>query len=147
MRVLLQRVSRAKVAVAGEADRGVGIGLLVLVGVGPEDDEATAKRLAEKTANLRVFENEQGKFDRSLLDVKGGALVVSQFTLYGDARKGRRPDFTGAARPEKAEPLVKAYADALAGHGVEVKTGTFGAHMDVELVNDGPVTLWLDSSC
>lgn len=147
MRILLQRVSRANVRVAGEPERGVARGLLALVGVGPEDDEAVARRMAEKTANLRVFENEAGKFDRSLLDVGGGALVVSQFTLYGDARKGRRPDFTGAARPEKAEPLVGAYAAALAGHGVPVQTGTFGAHMDVELVNDGPVTIWLDSSC
>ncbi|TBR17760.1 D-tyrosyl-tRNA(Tyr) deacylase [bacterium] len=147
MRILLQRVSQAKVSVAGEPDRSVGRGLLALVGVGPEDDEATARRLAEKTATLRVFENEAGKFDRSLLDVGGGALVVSQFTLYGDARKGRRPDFTGAARPEKAEPLVRAYAEALAGQGVAVQTGTFGAHMDVALVNDGPVTIWLDSAC
>jgi D-tyrosyl-tRNA(Tyr) deacylase len=147
MRILLQRVSHAKVSVAGEPDRAVGRGLLALVGVGPEDDEATARRLAEKTVNLRVFENEAGKFDRSLLDVGGGALVVSQFTLYGDAGKGRRPDFTGAARPEKAEPLVRAYAEALAAAGVEVKTGTFGAHMDVALVNDGPVTIWLDSAC
>lgn len=146
MRVLLQRVSRAKVSVSGEPERGVGRGLVALVGVGPEDDEAVAGRLAEKTANLRVFENEAGKFDRSLLDVGGGALVVSQFTLYGDSRKGRRPDFTGAARPEKAEPLVRAYAAALAAQGIEVKTGTFGAHMDVELVNDGPVTIWLDSA-
>ena len=146
MRILLQRVSRAAVRVVGEPERGVGRGLLALVGVGPEDDEAVALRLAEKTAHLRVFENEAGKFDRSLLDVGGGALVVSQFTLYGDARKGRRPDFTGAARPEKAEPLVRAYAEALAGQGVAVKTGTFGARMDVELVNDGPVTVWLDSS-
>lgn len=146
MRVLLQRVSRAKVSVSGEPERGVGQGLVALVGVGPEDDEAVAGRLAEKTANLRVFENEAGKFDRSLRDVGGGALVVSQFTLYGDSRKGRRPDFTGAARPEKAEPLVRAYAAALAAQGVDVKTGTFGAHMDVELVNDGPVTIWLDSA-
>lgn len=146
MRILLQRVSRARVCVLGEPERGVGKGLLALVGVGPEDDEAVARRLAEKTANLRVFENEEGRFDRSLLDVGGGALVVSQFTLYGDAAKGRRPDFTGAARPEKAEPLVRAYAEALAATGVEVKTGTFGAHMDVELVNDGPVTIWLDSA-
>lgn len=147
MRILLQRVSRASVSVAGEPDRAVGRGLLALVGVGPEDDEGTARRLAEKTANLRVFENEAGKFDRSLLDVGGGALVVSQFTLYGDASKGRRPDFTGAARPERAEPLVRAYAEALAGQGVPVQTGTFGAHMDVALVNDGPVTIWLDSAC
>lgn len=147
MRILLQRVSRAKVSVSGEPDRGVAKGLLALVGVGSEDDEAVARRLAEKTANLRVFENEEGRFDRSLLDVGGGALVVSQFTLYGDAAKGRRPDFTAAARPEKAEPLVRAYAEALAAAGVEVKTGTFGAHMDVELVNDGPVTIWLDSAC
>jgi D-tyrosyl-tRNA(Tyr) deacylase len=146
MRILLQRVSQAKVSVAGEPDRAVGRGLLALVGVGPEDDEAVARRLAEKTATLRVFENEAGRFDRSLLDIGGGALVVSQFTLYGDARKGRRPDFTGAARPEKAEPLVRAYAEALAGQGVPVQTGTFGAHMDVALVNDGPVTIWLDSA-
>lgn len=146
MRILLQRVSRATVSVAGEPDRAVGRGLLALVGVGPEDDEGVAGRLAEKTANLRVFENEAGKFDRSLLDVGGAALVVSQFTLYGDSRKGRRPDFTAAARPEKAEPLVRAYAAALEAQGVEVKTGTFGAHMDVELVNDGPVTIWLDSA-
>ena len=146
MRILLQRVSRAKVSVAGEAERSVGKGLLARVGVGPDDDEAVARRLAEKTATLRVFEDDAGRFDRSLLDVGGDALVVSQFTLYGDATKGRRPDFTGAARPEKAEPLVRAYAEALAGRGVPVKTGTFGAHMDVELVNDGPVTLWLDSA-
>lgn len=147
MRILLQRVSRASVRVAGEPERGVGRGLLALVGVGAGDDAAVARRLAEKTATLRVFENAEGRFDRSLLDVGGGALVVSQFTLYGDARKGRRPDFAGAARPEAAEPLVRAYADALAGQGVPVQTGTFGAHMDVELVNDGPVTLWLDSAC
>lgn len=145
MRVLLQRVSRASVRVAGEPERGVGRGLLALVGVGPGDDAAAARRMAEKAARLRVFENEEGRFDRSLLDVGGGALVVSQFTLYGDCAKGRRPDFTGAARPEQAEPLVREFASALAGLGVTVANGTFGARMEVELVNDGPVTVWLDS--
>ena len=145
MRLLLQRVARAEVRVAGERPRGIARGLLALVAAGPNDDAATAARMAEKTAALRIFENEEGRFDRSLLDVGGGALVVSQFTLYGDSRKGRRPDFTGAARPEVAEPLCRAYAEALAKQGVEVRTGTFGAKMEVELVNDGPVTLWLDS--
>ena len=145
MRLLLQRVARAEVRVAGEAPRGIARGLLALVAVGQGDDDATARRMAEKTAGLRIFENDEGRFDRSLVDVGGGALVVSQFTLYGDSRKGRRPDFTGAARPEVAEPLCRAYADALAAQGVQVRTGTFGAKMEVELVNDGPVTLWLDS--
>lgn len=145
MRLLLQRVARAEVRVAGEEPRGIARGLVALVAAGPNDDAATAARMAEKTAALRIFENEEGRFDRSLKDVGGGALVVSQFTLYGDSRKGRRPDFTGAARPELAEPLCRAYAEALAGQGVTVRTGTFGAKMEVELVNDGPVTLWLDS--
>ena len=145
MRLLLQRVSRASVRVAGEEPRGVGRGLVAFVGVGPGDDAAAARRLAEKTAGLRIFENEAGRFDLSVEDVKGGVLVVSQFTLFGDCRKGRRPDFTGAGAPALAEPLYRAYAEALAERGLEVKTGTFGAHMDVELVNDGPVTIWIDS--
>ncbi|MDE2291168.1 MAG: D-tyrosyl-tRNA(Tyr) deacylase [Elusimicrobia bacterium] len=147
MRILLQRASRAEVRVEGEETRAIGPGLVALVGVGPGDDAAVAARLAEKTAVLRVFEGEKGRFDRSLKDVGGAALVVSQFTLYADASKGRRPDLGGAARPEAAEPVVRAYAEALAAQGVPVKTGTFGARMQVELVNDGPVTLWLDSAC
>jgi D-tyrosyl-tRNA(Tyr) deacylase len=145
MRLVLQRVSKAEVRIAGREPAAIGPGLLVLLGVGPEDDEDAARRMAEKTANLRIFSNEEGRFDRSLLDVRGAALVVSQFTLYGDCRKGRRPDFTGAAAPDKAEPLYRAYVAELERLGVPVKTGEFGAKMEVELVNDGPVTLWLDS--
>lgn len=145
MRLLLQRVLRATVRLPGGELRSVGHGLVLLVGVGPSDDEAAAGRLAEKAANLRVFSNEQGKFDRSLLDVKGEALVVSQFTLFGDCSRGRRPDFTAAAPPAKAEPLYRAFARALERLGVPVKTGEFGAAMQVELVNDGPVTIWIDS--
>src|SRR5690606_25904490 len=120
-------------------------GLLVLVGVRDGDDEAMARRLAAKTAELRIFPDEGGRFNRSLLERAGEALVVSQFTLYGDTRKGRRPSFNDAARPEVAEPLVSAYADALRQAGVRVAEGRFGAYMQVSLVNDGPVTLILDS--
>jgi len=145
MRLLLQRVGRAEVRIAGREPAVIGPGLVVLLGIGPEDDEAVCRRMAEKTANLRIFSNDEGRFDRSLLDVRGEALVVSQFTLYGDCRKGRRPDFTGAMPPDRAEPLYRTYAAELTRLGVGVKTGEFGAKMDVELVNDGPVTLWLDS--
>ncbi|MFA6029308.1 MAG: D-aminoacyl-tRNA deacylase [Elusimicrobiota bacterium] len=145
MRLVLQRVLEASVELPGGERRGVGPGLLVLAGVGPRDDEASAVRMAEKTANLRIFSDERGKFDRSLLDVRGEALVISQFTLFGDCRRGRRPDFTGAMEPLRAEALYRAYAAALAGLGVAVKTGEFGAHMKVALVNDGPVTIWIDS--
>ncbi|MBI3299146.1 MAG: D-tyrosyl-tRNA(Tyr) deacylase [Elusimicrobia bacterium] len=145
MRILLQRVAKAEVRTEGQAARVIGKGLSAFVGVGPTDDAATARRMAEKTAGLRVFPDDAGRFDRSVVDVGGSALVVSQFTLYGDARKGRRPDFTGAGAPGMAEPVYLAFAEALAGLGVPVKTGWFGARMDVELVNDGPVTLWLDS--
>ncbi len=144
MRAVVQRVSRASVAVDGEVVGSCGRGLLVLVGVGHDDTDATARRLAEKLARLRVFENDEGRFDRSLLDVGGEALVVSQFTLLADTRKGTRPSFTGAAAPERAEPLVEVVADALRGEGVAVETGLFGARMAVELVNDGPVTIVLD---
>lgn len=147
MRVVLQRVREASVTLQpGGERRAVGPGLLALVGVGPGDDAAAAARLAEKTANLRIFSNDEGKFDRSLLDVGGEALVVSQFTLYADCRRGRRPDFTAARSPGEAEPLYRAYAESLARAGVRVKTGEFGASMQVALVNDGPVTICLDTA-
>lgn len=145
MRSLLQRVSRASVMVdeqiVGQIDRG----LLILLGVGQDDGEAQVKTLADKIVHLRIFEDEAGKMNRSLLDIGGEALVVSQFTLYADVRKGRRPSFTNAAPPALAEPLVERFKDALAAYGVPVEGGVFGAHMDVELINSGPVTVWLDS--
>ena len=146
MRAVVQRVSRASVTVEGEVVGSCGRGLLVLVGVGHDDADATARRLAEKLARLRVFENDDGRFDRSLLDVGGEALVVSQFTLLADSKrqKGTRPSFSDAARPEVAEPLIATFVEALRAHGVRVETGVFGARMDVELVNDGPVTLIVD---
>ena len=146
MRLVLQRVSSAAVRVDGETIGAIGPGLLVLVGVREGDDEGTARRLAAKTAALRVFPDDEGRFNRSLLETHGEALVVSQFTLYADVRRGRRPSFTDAARPEVAEPLVEAYAAALEALGVRVARGRFGAKMEVELVNDGPVTLVIDSS-
>lgn len=145
MRALLQRVRRAEVRVDGAAVGGVDRGLLVLLGVGREDDEDAAERLARKTARLRIFADDEGRMNRSLLDVGGEALVVSQFTLFADARRGNRPGFTGAAPPERGDELYRAYTEALAGQGARVATGTFQAHMEVELVNDGPVTIWLDS--
>ena len=146
MRIVLQRVSRAAVSVDGKVVGSIGPGLLVLLGVGEGDDEGDARRLAAKTAELRVFPDGEGRFNRSLLECGFEALVVSQFTLYGDVRKGRRPSFNGAARQELAEPLVEAYAGALEAFGVKVARGRFGAHMDVELVNHGPVTLIIDSA-
>ncbi|MCS7255736.1 MAG: D-aminoacyl-tRNA deacylase [Thermomicrobium sp.] len=146
MRVLLQRVSRASVTVDGQVVGAIGPGLLLLVGVRRGDDQATAEWMAQKVANLRIFEDEAGKMNRSVLEVGGSALVVSQFTLYADVRKGRRPSFIEAAPPEEARPLVDAFAAALRRLGLPVETGVFGAHMDVELVNDGPVTIWLDSA-
>ncbi len=146
MRILLQRVSRSSVTVDEQVVGEVGLGYMLLVGVGEGDTKQKADKLAEKVVHLRLFPDEEGKFDRSLLDVGGGALVVSQFTLYGDARKGRRPSFVQAARPEVAEPLCDYFADRLKGLGVAVvATGRFGAAMRVELCNEGPVTLWLDS--
>lgn len=121
----------------------IGTGLVVFVGVGPADGPADAAVLAEKLAGLRVFADADGRMNRSVLDVGGAVLVVSQFTLYGDVRKGRRPSFVDAAEPRVAEPLIAAVAEHIAAHGIEVSTGRFGAHMDVELVNDGPVTLVL----
>lgn len=144
MRALVQRVSRAEVRVGGEVVGRVGRGFLVLLGVGPEDDEAVAAKMAEKVRKLRVFGDEAGKMNLALDQVGGGCLVVSQFTLYGDTRKGRRPSWIDAARPEHAEPLVDRFADALRDLGATVDTGVFGADMQVELVNDGPVTLLVE---
>lgn len=144
MRVLLQRVSKASVTVEGQTISDIGKGLLILLGVGHGDGEEQAKFLAEKIANLRVFEDERGKTNLSILDVKGDAIVVSQFTLYADTRKGRRPSFIDAALPEVAEPLVSRFVELLRGHGVPTQTGKFGAHMEVEIHNDGPVTIWLE---
>jgi D-aminoacyl-tRNA deacylase len=144
MRVLLQRVSKASVTVDQQTISAIGNGLLILLGVGHGDSEEQAKFLAEKIANLRVFEDEQGKTNLSILDVKGEAIVVSQFTLYADTRKGRRPSFTDAAQPEVAGPLVDRFIELLQGYGVPTQTGKFGAHMEVEIHNDGPVTIWLE---
>ena len=145
MRVLIQRVSQASVQVQGQVVSRIGKGLLILAGIGHGDGEPQAEFLAEKTANLRIFEDAAGKTNLSVLDVGGEALVVSQFTLYADARKGRRPSFTDAAPPELAAPLVERFAGLLRSRGVPTQTGTFGAHMLVEIHNDGPVTIWLES--
>jgi D-aminoacyl-tRNA deacylase len=144
MRALLQRVSRASVKINGQTISEIGKGLLILLGVGHEDREEQVSFLAEKVANLRIFEDEQGKTNLSIQDVKGEAIVVSQFTLYADSRKGRRPSFTDAALPEVAAPLVNRFVELLRGHGIPTQTGQFGAHMLVEIYNDGPVTIWLE---
>ncbi len=144
MRAVVQRVSQASVTVDGQVVGAIGHGLLVLLGIAHGDDTAQADWLAQKIAGLRIFEDNAGKMNRGLLDIEGEALVVSQFTLYGDARKGRRPSFTDAARPEVADPLVQHFAQALRRQGVPVETGVFGAHMLVEIHNDGPVTLVLE---
>ena len=144
MRALLQRVSKASVTVDEQTISAIGKGLLILLGVGHGDGEEQAKFLAEKIANLRVFEDGQGKTNLSILDVKGEAIVVSQFTLYADTRKGRRPSFIDAALPDAAEPLVNRFVELLRGQGVPTQTGRFGAHMAVEIHNDGPVTIWLE---
>jgi D-tyrosyl-tRNA(Tyr) deacylase len=145
MRAVVQRVSRASVTVEGRVTGEIGSGLMILLGVGREDTPAVAASLAEKVANLRIFEDEQGKMNRSLLEVNGGALVVSQFTLYGDARGQRRPSFITAAPPEKAKALYEEFTVAMQGLGVTVATGVFQTTMSVELVNEGPVTILLDS--
>lgn len=145
MRAVVQRVSRAKVSVGDDVSGQIDAGLMILLGVGREDTTAVATALAEKAANLRIFEDQNGKMNLSLLDVKGAALVVSQFTLYGDARGGRRPSFIAAARPELAKVLYEEFCEALRKLGVPVTTGTFQAMMSVELVNEGPVTILLDS--
>jgi D-tyrosyl-tRNA(Tyr) deacylase len=140
----VQRVSRARVLLDGDTHAEIGFGLLMLLGVATEDDEAAAERLAGRIARLRIFENEEGKFDHSLLDIGGAALVVSQFTLVADTRKGNRPSFSHAAPPERAETLYERFCAALGELGVAVEKGVFGARMGVELVNDGPVTIVLE---
>ncbi|HEV7133394.1 MAG TPA: D-aminoacyl-tRNA deacylase [Gaiellaceae bacterium] len=145
MRAVCQRVTRAQVTVEGAVVGEIGPGLCILLGVGRGDGAAAAARLAAKIARLRVFPDDSGRFDRSLLDLGGGALVVSQFTLLADTTKGNRPSFTGAAPPEQAEPLYERFCAELTGLGVAVERGAFGAAMQVELVNDGPVTVVLDA--
>ncbi len=145
MRLVFQRVKSGRVRVAGQAIAEIGSGLVILVGVGPDDGEQQAASLAEKVANLRIFEDEQGKMNVSVKDMKGEAIVVSQFTLYADTRKGRRPSFTDAALPEVARPLVERFASLLREQGVPTQTGEFGAHMLVEIQNDGPVTILLEA--
>jgi D-tyrosyl-tRNA(Tyr) deacylase len=146
MRALLQRVTRAGVAVDGETIGQIGRGWLILLGVSPEDDLAAVEPLVDKVVGLRCFEDEQGKTNLSAVDVGAQFLVVSQFTLYADTTRGRRPGFTRAAAPAYAEPIVDAFSAALCQRGFEVQTGQFGAHMLVSLVNDGPFTIWLDTS-
>jgi D-tyrosyl-tRNA(Tyr) deacylase len=145
VRAVVQRVREARVLVGAETVGEVGAGLCVLLGVAEDDDETAAQRLAAKVARLRVFENEEGRFDRSLADVGGGALVVSQFTLIADTTKGNRPSFTEAARPERAEPLYETFCAALEREGIEIAHGRFGARMVVEISGDGPVTVVLDT--
>ena len=146
MRLVLQRVTSAAVRVDGETVGEIGQGLLILVGIADGDTEAQAEALAAKTAGLRIFTDAEGRFNDSLLDIGGAALVVSQFTLHADVRKGRRPSVTSAARPADAEPLVDYFAHCLRDAGVQVDTGVFGAAMAVELVNDGPFTIVIDST-
>ncbi len=145
MRAVIQRVSRAKVTVAGEVTGEIGMGLLVLLGVGQQDAESGADYLADKTTGLRIFEDDAGKMNRSVVDVGGAVLVVSQFTLYGDVRKGKRPSFDDAARPEKARALYEHFVERIRAAGLRCETGRFQEMMQVELVNDGPVTILVDS--
>jgi D-tyrosyl-tRNA(Tyr) deacylase len=145
MRAVIQRVSGAKVTVGGETVGSINTGLLVLLGVAHDDDESDADYLARKTAGLRIFEDDAGKMNRSVLDIEGQVLVVSQFTLFGDCRRGRRPSFDDAAPPARADELYQRYAAQLTQQGLRVETGTFQAMMKVELANEGPVTILLDS--
>ena len=145
MRAVVQRVREGRVEVEGGVAASIGAGLCVLLGVADEDGEAEAERLAGRLARLRIFENDEGRFDRSLLDTGGEALVVSQFTLIADTAKGNRPSFSRAARPDRAEPLYERFCAALRAEGVPVETGVFGARMTVELANDGPVTIVLEA--
>ncbi len=146
MRAVIQRVKSASVTVEGKVVSEIRKGLLVFLGVAQEDTPADVDYMASKIANLRIFEDDEGRMNLSILDVSGEALVVSQFTLCGDCRKGRRPSFIAAARPEKADPLYQAFMDEISRLGVPVKAGIFQAMMDVELINDGPVTMMLDSN-
>jgi D-tyrosyl-tRNA(Tyr) deacylase len=146
MRALIQRVSKASVTVDGQVTGAIGQGFLVFLGVTHTDGEAEAAYLARKIAGLRIFEDDAGKMNRGLADVNGGVLAVSQFTLYGNVRKGRRPSFIDAARPEQANPLYQRFCDLLRERGVRVETGVFQAEMKVSLINDGPVTLWMDTA-
>jgi D-tyrosyl-tRNA(Tyr) deacylase len=147
MRALLQRVSRASVRVDDESVASIGRGLVILLGVGHDDDESVATALARRLAELRIFEDDEGRTNRSILDVGEAAIVVSQFTLYADTSRGRRPGFTNAAAPDVADRVYRRFADALRDAGVgDVQTGRFGAEMAVELVNDGPFTIWLDTA-
>ena len=146
MRLVVQRVRRGRVSVGGKPLADIGLGLVILVGVGQGDGRSQADWLAEKCAGLRVFEDAQGKMNLALSDVNGEALVVSQFTLYADSSKGRRPSFIDAAPPEKAAPLVEAFAKGLRRRGVRVQSGAFGEHMLVEIENDGPVTILLEKN-
>jgi D-tyrosyl-tRNA(Tyr) deacylase len=146
VRAVLQRTTGARVAVEHEVVGEIGAGIVILLGVGPDDGEGIADNLARKAAELRIFRDEDGRTNRSLLDIGGSALVISQFTLFADTRRGRRPGFTGAAPPDLAERLYLRFAETLRGLGVTVATGRFGAEMTVELVNDGPFTIWLDTA-
>ena len=145
MRAVLQRVGEASVTIDGQVQGVIGAGLMILLGVGEGDTGDAARKLVEKIVHLRIFEDDAGKFNRALLDVDGSALIVSQFTLYADCRKGRRPSFTAAAKPEDAEALYDIFCSLMRSHGVNVKTGVFAAMMDVRLNNQGPVTILLDS--
>lgn len=144
MRALLQRITHARVSVNGETIAECGPGLVILLGIGHTDGEDQAAYLAQKIATLRIFEDQDGKFNRSILDAGAEAIVVSQFTLYADASKGRRPSFTDAALPDVASPLVDRFVELLTAQGVPTQKGEFGAHMLVEIHNDGPVTIWLE---
>lgn len=145
MRALVQRVARAKVTVQGETVGEIGLGLLVLLGITHSDSEAEARKLAQKIAKLRIFNDAAGKMNKSVQDVGGAALVVSQFTLYADTERGNRPSYIQAARPEQAIPLYDAFSELLRREGLRVENGVFGADMDVDLLNQGPVTIWLET--
>ena len=145
MRTVIQRVSRAQVSIEGKIKGSIGKGLVVFVGIAAEDSQKDLQWLAEKIVHLRIFEDNSGKMNTSLTDIKGEVLIISQFTLYGDCRKGRRPGFSGAAPPLKAEPYYQQFVEEVKSKGIQVATGTFQADMQVELINDGPVTLLLDS--
>jgi len=144
MRAVIQRVRQGRVSVGGQVVGETGPGLVILVGIGPGDDEQTARKMAQKIANLRIFTDEQDKMNLSVLNIKGSALVISQFTLYADTRKGNRPSYFEAAPPEVASPLVDRFSEILSELGVPCAQGEFGAHMLVEIKNDGPVTIWLE---